>query len=217
MNRAWLVLVACCLCLPVAAQYKFIEPELAIGTNQGVALWPHISFSPSVSQNFDVRYTGGLNVRYIIQKHFGLQVEFNYSQRGWSTTNDAGETYSHRLDYLELPLVSHIYFGKTNRFFINLGPKLKYMIYDKADTPLSDGGVEQFKAIENRFDYGIFAGLGYELHSGKAGSFQLEARYDCGLANIFSDRKGEDFSRSGNQAITVTFVYMFNVLQKTKD
>ena len=118
MKRLSLLLLVCLAVGALQAQYKFLEPELAIGTNQGVALWPHVSFTPSVSQNFDVTYTGGLNIRYIIQKHFGLQAEINYTRRGWSSTNDAGETYRHCFDYLEIPLVSHIYFGRKNRFFI---------------------------------------------------------------------------------------------------
>ena len=212
MKRRIVLLIACLAACCLHAQYKFIEPELYIGTNQGVALWPHVAFTPEVAQNFDLRYTGGLSLRYIIQKHFGLQVELNYAQRGWSSTNEAGDTYSRRFDYIELPLISHIYFGRKNRFFINLGPKARYLLADTAGEPVEGGGVEQEKAVEHRFDYSVFAGLGYEFNSKKAGSFQLEARYDCGLGNIFSDRRGEAFTRSNNQAITVAFVYMFNVL-----
>ncbi|MBQ4032409.1 MAG: hypothetical protein II620_00480, partial [Paludibacteraceae bacterium] len=36
------------------------------------------------------------------------------------------------------------------------------------------------------------------------------------LGNIFTARKGEDFARSNNIAITISVGYMFNVLSKKK-
>ncbi len=201
------------------AQYKFYYPELYIGTNQGVALWTNVGFDPNVEQNFDVRYHGGITVRYIIQKYFGIQAELNYTQRGWSeTSKKTGEKYSHRLDYLELPLVTHIFFGpQFFKFYINLGPKIRYMIYDVSTAPFSqDAGIQQTKSLDNKFDYSIFAGIGFEFRPKNVGSFFLEARFDYGLGNIFNARKGEDFSRSNNMAVTISVGYMFNVLTKKK-
>lgn len=202
------------LCVSASAQYTYIQPELAIGTNQGVAIWTTVGFSPTVVQNFDVRYNGGFTIRYIIQKHFGIQGELNYAQRGWSETSLTGERYDHRFDYLEIPLVAHIYFGKEKfRFFINLGPKFRYMINDYATEHFSSNyGKQQTKAIENRFDYSVFGGLGIEFRTKKAGYFQLEARYDYGFGNVYSSRKGEDFSSSNNTAITIGITYLYNVL-----
>ena len=73
------------------SQYTLIKPELYIGTNQGVNLWPNVSFKPSVAQNFDVRYKGGFTLRYVNLKYFGFQTELNYSQQGWSETSATGE------------------------------------------------------------------------------------------------------------------------------
>lgn len=202
-----------------AAQYKFYYPELYVGTNQGVALWTTVGFSPEVAQNFDVRYHGGVTVRYIIQKYFGIQAELNYTQRGWSETSAAGQRYDHRFDYLELPLVSHIFFGKNFfKFYINLGPKIRYMVYDQASAPFSDGsgGIQQEMKIQNRFDYSVFGGIGFEFRTKKAGSFFLEARYDYGLGNVFAATKADAFQRSNNQAITISVGYLYNVLTKKK-
>lgn len=198
------------------AQYKYVRPELGVGVNGGVVLLSQVGFSPSVEQAFTLGFTGGITVRYIMQKHFGVQIELNYTRRGWSERSElTGELYTHALDYIEIPFVSHIFFGSDKvRFFVNLGPKIRYMVYDKASAPFSQSaGVQQGKAIENRFDYSIFGGLGLELRSKKAGIFQLEARYDFGLGNIFSSRKGEDFAGSNNTGITVGLVYMFDVFR----
>lgn len=200
--------------LAFCQHYTMIKPELYIGTNQGVNLWPNISFVPSVEQNFDVRYKGGFTIRYINLKYFGIQAELNYSQQGWSETSENGEIYSHRFDYLELPVLAHIYFGKkSTKFFINLGPEIRYMVSDVATAPFAGGGIQQTKEIENRFDYGITGGLGVEFRTKKAGAFQLEARYHFGLGNVFNASKKDDFDKSNNQVISVGIVYLFNVLK----
>lgn len=214
-------LLVCLLCSGgLWAQYTYIEPEIYVGTNQGVALMNTVGFSPSVSQDFDFRYNGGFTFRYIGQRYFGVIAELHYAQRGWkSTSSITGETYSRRLDYLEIPFLAHIYFGKDKfRFFINLGPKIRFLVNDDATAPFSvNPGKEQTKEIENIFDYSICGGLGIEIPTKKAGNFILEARYDYGLGNIFKNNKGEDFSLSNNQAITVSIAYLFNINSLRKE
>lgn len=219
MKRSWLIGLLILASHALWAQYTYIEPEYCLGTNQGVAMWTTVGFSPNVDQNFDVRYNGGITFRYIGQKYFGVIAELNYTQRGWSSTSSiTGETYNRRLDYLEIPFLAHIYFGKEKcRFFVNLGPKVRFLVNDDSTEPFSvNPGIEQTKAIENIFDYSICGGLGIELRSKKAGNFILEARYDYGLGNIFKNNKGEDFSLSNNQAITISIAYLFNVNNKNK-
>jgi hypothetical protein len=88
------------------------------------------------------------------------------------------------------------------------------MVSDAATSPFtSNAGVQQTKEIENRFDYGITGGLGIEFRTQKAGAFQLEARYHFGLNDVFHASKKDDFSASSNQAISVSIVYLFNVLK----
>ena len=97
---------------------------------------------------------------------------------------------------------------------MNLGPEIRYMVADDATAPFSNGaGIQQTKAIENRFDYGITGGLGVEYRTKKAGAFQIEARYHFGLGNVFNSSKKDEFSTSNNQAISVSLVYLFNVLK----
>ncbi len=216
MKKVLFILSLLFICCGASAQYNFKKPELYVGTNQGVALWPHVGFDPKVEQTFDVRYHGGITLRYIIQKYFGIQAEVNYTQRGWSEKSSNGEKYSHRLDYIEIPLATHIMFGPRNfKFYIQLGPKIRFLVNDVATAPFSEKpGIQQTKNIENKFDYSVFGGLGIEYRTKWAGCFFFEARYDYGLGNIFSVRKGEDFSVANNQAITLSVGFLFDVLSR---
>ena len=212
LRRIFATLALVWMTLTLHAQYHFLKPELGVGVNQGVNLLPRVGFKPEVEQAFDVRYHGGITLRYVIQKHFGLQAEINYSQLGWKEKEDAG-SFERRLDYIEIPFLSHLVFGgRVARAVIHLGPEIRFLVNDDA-SGTGNGDLQQTKAIDNRFDFGLTGGLGLELKSEKAGFFLLEARYNWGLTNIFDDDPGSDFSRSGNQAILVSFTYLYDVLK----
>ena len=212
LKRILAALVWVWMASTVHAQYHFLQPELGVGINQGVNLLPRVGFKPEVEQAFDARYHGGVTLRYVIQKYFGLQTEINYSQLGWKETDDAG-TFERRLDYIEIPFLSHLVFGgRVARAVIHLGPEIRFLVNDAVSGPTA-GGLQRTKAVDNRFDFGLTAGLGVELKSEKAGFFLLEARYNWGLTNIFNADPGADFSRSGNHAILVSFTYLYDVLK----
>jgi len=73
---------------------------------------------------------GGMAVKYISEKHLGLIAEVNYSQRGWTEEFDPtdGFSYNRRLNYLELPIMTHIYFGNKIRFIVNIGPQISFLL-----------------------------------------------------------------------------------------
>ncbi|MDR0829864.1 MAG: PorT family protein [Prevotellaceae bacterium] len=176
----------------VFAQQKF-EKEVAFGGNSGVTL-SKMSFVPSLKQNYRLGYNGGLSLRFISEKYFGLQTELNFSQRGWeSDTILAPRT----LNYIELPFLTHLTFGqKKLRVIIHLGPKISYFLSDDSD-------------IKYKFDYGICGGGGLELRTRKL-SYVLEGRYYFGLSDIFPNGKGDEFSRSSNQDISVGLTVLWN-------
>ena len=109
------------------SQARLDQPEIYIGTSHG-AIGSMVMFKPSVSQSYLLGYNGGLIFRYISEKNVGMQAELNYSQRGWS---ESDSNYERQLNYIELPFLTHIYFGNKTRFFFNIGPKVSYLISEK--------------------------------------------------------------------------------------
>lgn len=201
--------------LSAHAQYNFLQPELGIGISQGVNLLPRVGFKPKVKQAFDVRYHGGITLRYVIQKHFGLQAEINYTQLGWKETDDNG-TFKRRLDYIEIPFLSHLVFGrKTARAIIHLGPEIRFLAGESVSGD-TNGGTQRALPVARRFDFGLTAGTGLEIKTQKAGFFLLEARYNFGITDLFDSNPGADFTRSGNQNILVSFTYLYDVLKFKK-
>ncbi len=214
-----IVLVALLLvcAMPLAAQRYFYEPEYTLGVRAG-ATASFVSFVPAIS-DWQMLYgaQAGVAFRYITDRHFGIQVETNFTQRGWKEKNDV-YSYTRQLNYIEIPFLSHIYFSKKYfRWFFNLGPEISFRVGDHTSTNITDDAKKErhkdpFKTV---FDYGIVAGTGFEFQTRRAGIYQLEARYSFGLGDLFKNSTSDTYSRSSNQNISLCLGILFNIKHKT--
>lgn len=201
------------------------NPHISIGAHGGMSL-SRMSFSPGVAQSWLSGAFMGVTARYAEEKNFGIIGELNIDQRGWKERfNDNPELeYSRRLTYIELPVMTHIYFGpKRFKFFFNAGPEICYMISSGISTnfdinnPTEAGiastrRVNQMKMdVKNKLDYGITAGLGMEWWATPRHSAVVEARFYYGLGNIFSASKADEFGASRGMSIQVTAGYNFRL------
>lgn len=200
--------------------------NFALGLNGGINL-NSVSFSPTVRQSNLMGITGGLTARYISERYFkmicGAQIEVNFSQHGWDEyyQDYPDLQYTRKMNYVEIPLLAHLAFGKEKRgmqFFIHAGPQIGFFLSDSYTQSgpwenYSGIEVEQHdKKVDNRFDYGIAAGLGVELKTG-AGNFLLEGRYYYALADFYSSTKKDYFSRSAHGVITAKLTYLFDLVK----
>ncbi len=218
------------LALPALAQLGEERSNLALGVNVGMNM-SQVSFEPSIKQKSQNGMAFGITARYMCEKYFnmmcGIQAEVNYSQRGWNEKieDGSGNTYNRSMNYLEVPLLAHLAFGKDAldkgvKFFVNMGPQIGLFLNEKEN--MSDnwdpsyrpnGVVQQYgKMVENKFDYGILGGLGLEL-STKAGHFLLEGRYYYGLSDFWGSTKKDEFGRSGHSYMGVRLTYLFDIIK----
>ena len=227
--KKWIVsALACFLTLPIMAQLGEERSNLAVGVNLGMNM-TKVDFSPRIKQKSHNGMAFGVTARYMCEKYFnmmcGIQAEINYTQRGWKEDIDDGSenTYSRTMNYIEVPLLAHLAFGKDaldkgSKFFINMGPQVAFFLNEKEkmsdnwDPSNRPNGVNQQygKWVENKFDYGLLGGLGVEL-STKAGHFLLEGRYYYGLADFWGSTKKDEFGRSGHSYMGVKLTYLFDV------
>ena len=199
--------------------------NVAIGAKGGVDL-SRVFFSPGVKQKFVMGYTGGLMVRYVEENHFGLIGELRYIQRGWAE-NFEGDPYSYSrsLDYIDLAVLAHVFFGRRGRFFFNAGPQVGYYLGEhiKADfNPEEMKNLPDFPYINRineqmllpvniKIDYGISGGIGAEFNINKKNSIVLEGRFYFGLGNIFSNKRADYFSASNQMTLSFTLGYWFRI------
>ena len=222
------IIALCFYSLSTSAQMGDLRHNFALGINGG-ANYNTVSFQKHrVKQKGLIGPNIGVTARYISEKYFamicGLQVELNYSQHGWDKkfefadgTENKDKGYTRKMNYLELPFLAHLAFGRDYgcQFFLNLGPQIAYMISDNEShkgLTATELEIEEYgKAVQNRFDYGIVGGAGIEVRTRKLGSFIIEGRYYYGLADFYNSAKKDYFSRSAHSTITAKITYLFDI------
>lgn len=223
--RYILLTIAAVIGFHIPAQTHY-ESNITFGAKGGATI-SMASFSPSVPQGMLNGMIIGATFRYIEERHFGLIAEINLEQRGWN--EDFKETpykYSRTLTYVQIPFLTHIYFGSTKfHGFFNAGPELAYMISEKTsanfdinnfdsldDFPKTNRSTEQFAMpVKNKFDYGISAGLGMEYFIRRNHSITLEGRFYFGLGNMFGSSKSDVFAASRGMSVQITLGYNFRI------
>lgn len=224
MKRFLFLIIAFAAILTSSAETHY-KPRISIGARAGVSM-AQMSFSPSVKQMWNRGTAGAVTFRYTEEKLFGLIAELGWVQRGWKEDfEEAPFNYSRSLTYLNLPLLTQIYFG-SRRFkaFINLGPQFSYLIGSsvKADFdyenpkqisnfPRNRQTEQLYTDVKNKFDYGICASVGGEFYVQPRHSVLVEARFYYGLGNIYPASKADTFSASRNMSLELTLGYFFRL------
>lgn len=209
------IIVVCFLLLSgifsVHAQTVFIDPEISVGVQGGYGA-SMVNFNPSVDQSFLTGYTGGLVFRYIAEKNVGIQAELNYVQRGWK---EADNLYTRQLNYLEIPFMTHLYFGKNVRFYFNIGPKFAYLLSEKVltDNTVSSTSLQHTAEVQNPFEYGLCGGFGLSFRIQKQ-IFQIETRAAYSLSDIYSNAKVDYFDASNNMGVSAHFAWLIQFPKK---
>ncbi len=202
------------------------EGSISVGGKAGATL-SRVNFNPSVQQVMQPGMTAGVMFRYIEEKNFGLIAELNMTQRGWKENfEESNYNYSHRFTYIELPIMTHIFFGNQRvKGFFNLGPELNFMIgngissdFDYQNAADLDYFIQDTRHIEqmtldisNKFDYGICAGAGMEINLNPKHSLLIEGRFYYGLTDVFPNHKTDIFSSSNSMTINLTLGYFYRL------
>ncbi|MBR4593063.1 MAG: PorT family protein [Bacteroidaceae bacterium] len=229
MKRLLITFLSIALAFTAAtAQVGDSRNRLSVGFSGGMGT-SRISFIPTIKQTTSLGPTFGVSVRHISEKYFflicGTQVECNFASRGWTELIDdgSGNEYTRVANYIEVPFLAHLGFGREYRGFhgyINLGPQVGYLLnereiyggkepWDISNRP--NQVTEQYgKDIENKLDYGITGSVGLEILTG-SGNFGIEGRYYFGLGNIYGITKKDYFARCANSTISVRLTYSFTL------
>ena len=194
----------------------------------------------------------GLFAEYRLQPNFFLRTEINYASHGGKReglqpviTDLPGLAVPQELllyadfdnetilDYLEIPLLAGLTWGKKPRLFVHAGPYIGILIraktitggksslsIDDAGTPLlippdyqplppfSFDATTDSKEDINDLSAGIAGGVGLAFPAGP-GELVLSVRFSLGLTNIQAD--AETYGKSHTGAIVLTIGYAYAV------
>ena len=219
-GRFTLLLAFLLMGMSLVAQPRLPRPEMYIGVHGGV-MASTVLFKPKV-EGLDLLKSplspnGGLVFRYAGHKVCAIQVELNYMQRGWREVLelDGGRTtvdYRRQLDYIELPLLMHIYIGGQHvRGFLNLGPQIGYCFRDTEYGTKNPNVNHQYVPIEHPFDWGLAGGLGVYYRAKKVGLFQLEARFNYSFGSIFNNALTDYYNYANPMNLSLNLAYMWQI------
>ena len=229
--------------IQASAQVGKYRNDLSIGVNGGyvmsnVGFTPKVNqtFHGGLTGGLSFRYVCEKYFSTIC----AVQAEVNYAQIGWKEqildVNDAPvinqvtglpEEYSRTINYIQIPVFAHLGWGREEKgfqFFFQAGPQIGFCLGESTKTNfnvkdanfadrVNNVVAQDTMAVENKFDYGIAAGLGLEYSHPKVGHFQLEARYYYGLGNIYGDSKKDYFGKSNFGNIVVKLTYLFDIIR----
>ena len=205
-----LVVISCTL----FAQPRLRQPEVYLGAHAG-ALASTMLFDPNVQgvgfPNILLAPNGGLVFRYAGHKVCAIQVELNYMQRGWREVL-GNIDYTRRLDYIEIPLLMHLYLGGEHvRGFFNLGPQIGYCFRDISTGIKNPQYTHQYADVQRPFDWGLAGGLGIYYRHEKVGLFQLEVRCNYSLGSVFNNRTTDYFKFANSMNVSINMAYMWQI------
>lgn len=220
---ALIAIVSCAGVVSGLRAQSHYPSRIFVGAHGG-ADFSRVSFTPSVTQSFLVGGNAGLNFRYIEEKHFGFIVEANWEQRGWKEDfEDKPYSYSRSVDFIQIPVLAHIYFGNRGKFFINAGPSVSFMIgertranfdYDNVSSnPDFDTHITYQYALpaDRKVDYGISGGIGGEFSVDTRNSLYIDARFYFGLGDLVKSGRTEPVRGSNPMTISLSLGYWFRI------
>lgn len=142
-------------------------------------------------------FSAGLTFQYHLGKVISLQSGLSYDRKGsefnfYATDvngNPLGTITSRtKWDYLALPILCRTSFGNKKHFFINAGPYFGYLVQQGTVTFGDNIATrhERNNARIKQVDFGVSAGLGYNVPLSKKLMFSVELRNNLGLYNVSS-------------------------------
>jgi hypothetical protein len=184
------------------------------------------------NRTFPLGYLGGVAIGWQKKPNAGLRSEITYVRKGWGERiNDPNferidTIYTTALDYVEVPIMAHLYLGQRLRYFLNIGLYTGFVVNSSETASISGRGTVNLPdSMVNRllirynpdrdrkFDFGIAGGLGL-AYASKIGTFQAEARLAFGLRSVRAINL-EPIPRSilnFNLQYTITYLYNFGEL-----
>lgn len=227
------VVLAFCMQAVYSQEEDVFFPKFGFGANTFFN-YSSIDFKPSFNQTYyygngvgfvfnyiSEEYKGGVAHKYTGKVHSGIQMELNYQQRGWKEDTDSTpDLYTHRINYLEIPFMSHITWGKRDvKFVVDFGPFVSFLQSSSNKTLTSDSTYIQTyfgRKPDSEFDYGFIFAPGLFVDT-KAGVFTVQFRYNQGMKRVLDEflvTETRTLRRSYSRGLQLAVGYHFPVTSR---
>jgi hypothetical protein len=213
MRNIFYVILLCLLANDVLSQsYKF---ELAAEAGPGFGyVWGKGSNSIK-NQKPILSYIVGIGLRFNAPKFFGLHTGVYVERKGFvvpiaftnKDKNDVIYKYQSQYNYVTIPILCNLSFGKKIKGYLNLGGYVgalfrSHIFLKELDISHVNPGGYQY------VDAGIASGLGLKLPI-KRWLIGLEARNNTGFIKVVKNTDPKDAIKNTNTLFLVSVAYSF--------
>jgi hypothetical protein len=178
-------------------------------------------FTPSLEIDHLAANNFGLVFTHVEKGIAGIIVEVNYIQKGFVLAPvDLAYRFYNRLDYVEVPFLTHLTFGRsTTKFVLNFGPYVGFLLDTKEVFINNREGVSRSEiglhGDYNKMDFGLAGGIGI-IQSLPIGTFLLEGRFSHGFMDIYQFNPMEGVRASQNQVLNFSIAYLIPLRKESK-
>ncbi len=154
----------------------------------------------------------------------GVQIGAKRIPKGWVERFKNGVSHTFKMDCIEVPIMTHMRFSRLRKsgLILNYGLFVSKAFDHKItldsimpDPTLDTLYINYENPVFNEFDYGIKAGIGYEIEFGKH-NLQLQLMYTQGMRDLFEPDRVKLY-RSLSQTITASVIYKFSFYKKMNE
>jgi hypothetical protein len=152
-------------------------------------------------------YTIGAAFQYNMNNKLSIKTNLSFERKGYQNTSGS---FHYRFEYLVLPVLLKVNFGKKNWAFTNFGPYIGYLISQsiKFNNYVYKGNDSPYKKI----DLGLTFGIGANIPIYNQLGLTIELRDNLGLMNI--EIGTEDQTYTNSTVIQFGIVYNFKKTNK---
>lgn len=163
-------------------------------------------------------YQYGMVMMHFLKPHYGVQMELNYTQKGYVQRFKNSPDFKTNFDYIELPFLVNVHTGQRNlHIFINAGLFIEYLVrLEEGELPVDVGDADFHPYDQDRdpkFGYGYRGGLGV-FYDFKFGTLMFETNFSYSLSNFLDpttfDTGIPDISNNTVWAFTVGYLFSFS-------
>ena len=170
---------------------SFSQNEMRVGVNSGATLSKFRGNDIIKNTNPGIGFLIGLSFEYSLSQNISLKTNLNYSRKSFSNTSNGFELHGFsskeiktrtNYDYLELPILIKYVVDNSERFFVNGGPFLGYLL--KAESKTKGFLDNDSTVLNKKMDLGLSIGIGTIFRFDDKNNLSIELRNNLGLINI---------------------------------
>lgn len=183
--------------------------KIKIGVNAGATYSGFSGMSNTfIDYNYWFGFMAGGSFEYYLNDNVSLRANLSFERKSNRAKSEYSlresydepehiydQTFTNHYDYLTLPVMAKVDFGRKNLFFVSGGIFVGYLLqselrsqsedqtnYDPIDEPFDESPINT-TGFNKRLDYGISIGIGKRFKMSDKNELVLEIRDNLGLAN----------------------------------